>query len=212
MSTDARRATREAILEAAVQLFTEQGAEARLEDVAQRAGMSRQSVYVHFGSRTGLLLGMVQYVDERERLEEKVQRVFQAPNALKALDLAVAVPAEFCPVVYPLAKLFMAGRYEDEAIRAAWDDRMQALHHLFRMLVEWLERDGLLSSEWDIETATDVLWACISWQVWEQLVIDRGWSKERYIRYLRTTARRMLTDSREQPLGSRRNESVPKVR
>ncbi|MBI4201806.1 MAG: TetR/AcrR family transcriptional regulator [Chloroflexi bacterium] len=173
-----------------MQLFTEQGAEVRLEDIAQRAGVSRQSVYVHFGSRTGLLLGMVQYVDEREHVDEQVQRVFQSPSALQALDAAVSVPAGFCPVVYPLAKLFMAGRYEDEAIRAAWDDRMQALHRLFRALVEWLDRDGVLSPEGDVDTATDVLWAWVSWQVWEQLVIDQGWSKERYEQYLRMVLRR----------------------
>jgi len=175
-----------------VQLFTERGADVRLEDVAQRAGLSRQSVYIHFGSRTGLLLGVVQYVDQRERVEEKVQRVFQAKSALEALDLSVTVPAEFCPVVYPLAKMLMAGRYSDEAIRTAWDDRMAMLRELFRAQAEWLARDGVLAPEWDVDTATDVLWAWVSWQVWEQLVVDRGWSKEQYITHLRTVLRRTL--------------------
>lgn len=48
----------------------------------------------------------------------------------------------------------------------------------------------MLAPEWDVEMATDVLWAWVSWQVWEQLVIDRGWSKELYVSYLRMVLRR----------------------
>ncbi|MBM3949091.1 MAG: helix-turn-helix transcriptional regulator [SAR202 cluster bacterium] len=58
ISTDGKKSTRDAMLEAAVQLFTEQGTEVRLEDIAQRAGVSRQSGYIYFVSKMGLLLGI----------------------------------------------------------------------------------------------------------------------------------------------------------
>ncbi|MGH9194385.1 MAG: hypothetical protein ACRD1T_01430 [Acidimicrobiia bacterium] len=58
--------------------------------------------------------------------------------------------------------------------------------------MEWLDREGQLAPQWDIETATDLLWSLTSWQVWEQLVVDRGWSKEDYVDHLRSVLRRTL--------------------
>ena len=52
------------MLEAARALLEERSAQAvKLEDVASRAGVSRQSVYLHFGSRAGLLLALVAHVE-----------------------------------------------------------------------------------------------------------------------------------------------------
>src|SRR5689334_2985699 len=56
----ARAATREAILDAAVELFTPAWFdEVTLGDVAARAGVSQQTVVNHFGSKIGLYLAGV---------------------------------------------------------------------------------------------------------------------------------------------------------
>lgn len=191
------RSTREAILDAALDLFAEQGAgEIRLEDIAKRARVSRQSVYVHFGSRAGLLMTLIQHVDSDGVLEHLIQRVLEAPSALDALDAVVHLHAEYSPLVYPVAKVFMARRHDDEALRMAWDDRMEGRRNLYREVIERLEGEGLLASEWDAALAMDITWALMSWQVWEQLVIDQGWTKANYLRHLRTTLRRTLVEQR----------------
>lgn len=47
--------TKKALLEAALQIFSEKGYQAtRLEDVAQAAGLTRGAIYHHFGSKAGL--------------------------------------------------------------------------------------------------------------------------------------------------------------
>ena len=48
--------TRHHILDAAWALVMEQGASASIADIAAAAGITRQSVYVHFGSRGGLVI------------------------------------------------------------------------------------------------------------------------------------------------------------
>jgi len=194
---NAARSTRDAILDAAVRLLADRGAGVTLEQVAEEAGVSRQTVYVHFGSRTGLLIAMVQHMDESGVLHGLVQRVFDASTALDALDAVVNVHAEYHPLAYPVARIFMASRHDDEAIGAAWDERMASRRNLYRGVVEWLSRDGFLSSHWGIETATDVLWGLTSWQLWEELVVERGWSKEDYLRHLRTVLRRTLVGRQE---------------
>jgi AcrR family transcriptional regulator len=184
--------TRDTILDAALALLTRTGADIRLEDVAQEAGVSRQSVYVHFGSRSGLLLALVQYVDADGTLDALVRQVRDAPGSGAALDAVVRLHTEYSPRLYPLARVFMAGRYGDDALRAAWNDRMEARRSLYRFVVEWLQRDGLLAAGWDIEVAIDLIFALTSWQVFELLVVDQGWSGESYYRHLRTALRRTL--------------------
>lgn len=184
--------TRGAILDAASRLFAEHGGIVRLEDIAEAAGVSRQTVYVHFGSRTGLLVAMAQHLDEGGTLHRLVQQVFEAASAVEALDAVVTVHADYYPLAYPVAKVFMSGRRDDEALRAAWDDRMTARRNLYREVVEWLQRDATLAPGWDVETGTDMLWTMTSWEVWEQLVQDRGWSKDQYCECLRTVLQRAL--------------------
>jgi AcrR family transcriptional regulator len=196
-SSTPSRSTRDAILDAAARLLSERGAGVRLEDIAEEAGVSRQTVYVRFGSRTGLMIATVQHMDEQGTLHRLVQQVFEAPTPLDALDAVVTVHAEYHPMVYAVAKIFMARRYEDDAMRAAWEDRMAARRNLYHEVVEWLQRDGLLVSGWDVETATDILWSMTSWQLWEQLTVDRGWSKEEYLGHVRTLLRRALVASNE---------------
>ncbi len=192
-----RRPTRVAILDAAIELFLEQPDrpdQIRMADIAKRAGVSRRSIYVHFGSRTGLLVAMVQHFDAGGVLEALVQRVLDAPTALDALDAVVHLHAEYSPVAYPVARVLMLGRHGDEALRTAWDDRMEARRQVYASVVRRVQREGLLSAGWDVQAAIDMVWALTSWQVWEQLVVERGWPKGRYRRHLRAVLRRMLTE------------------
>lgn len=188
------KSTRESILDAAARVVRERGAGVTLEGVADAAGVSRQTVYVHFGSRTGLLIAMVQHMDESGMLPGLLQRAFDARTSLEALDAVANVHAEYHPVAFPVARVLLAGRHHDDAIRAAWDERMASRRNLYRGVVERLQRDGLLLPAWDMETATDILSGLTSWQVWEELVIDRGWSKADYLRHLRTLLRRILVE------------------
>jgi AcrR family transcriptional regulator len=192
VSTAKLQPTRDLILDAAARLFAARGGEVKLEDVAGEAGVSRQAVYLHFGSRTGLLVAMAQHMDSTGALPDLLSRVFDASTATEALDAAAALHAEYHPMVYQVARVFMVGRYEDQALRAAWDERMESRRNLYQNVVERLQAEGHLAPTWDIETATDFLLALTSWQFWEQLVIDRGWSTKDYLDHIRTVIRQTL--------------------
>lgn len=192
MTSTGQRSTRETILDAALRLFTEKGPAVRLEDIADEAGVSRQTLYVHFGSRTGLLLGLVQQFDASGMLESLLQQVTEAPSPAAALDAVAHLHAEYSPVAYPIARLFITGRHEDEALRVAWDDRMDSRRNLYREIVSRLSKGGSLGSEWTTETAVDAMFALTSWQVWEQLVIDQNWSRADYRDRLSLMLRKVL--------------------
>lgn len=78
---DGRKArTRKALLDAAGKLFSEQGVErTTVDEIAERAGVSVGSLYVHFGSKDALLLELI---DQALEINE---RYMQAPEATSPL-------------------------------------------------------------------------------------------------------------------------------
>jgi AcrR family transcriptional regulator len=82
----ARAATREAILDAAVELFTPAWFdEVTLADVAARAGVSQQTVVNHFGSKIGLYLSGIS-----ERVAPAIR---ETRSGVQAGDVQAAVEA-----------------------------------------------------------------------------------------------------------------------
>jgi AcrR family transcriptional regulator len=186
--------TRQRILQATRELVEQsRGQSARLEDIAQRAGVSRQAIYLHFGSRVGLLVATVQYVDQTTGFFERTQHVRDAESGLAALHLFIAFWADYVPNIFDLAKVLLTARATDPAAAAAWADRMNGLWNVCHHLTSWIERDGLLAPQWTAETAADMLWMVISIQAWENLVVEKGWSKANYIERLQHMLRRALT-------------------
>src|ERR671938_750184 len=87
-ATNARgRRTRLALLAAARSVLEERGfPELTMAAVAERAGVTRRAVYLHFGSRSELVGALFDYVAETEGLQRSLQRVWDAPDAAAALD------------------------------------------------------------------------------------------------------------------------------
>lgn len=179
--------TREAILSAALELLEKEGPEKiRVQDIADRAGISRQGLYLHFDSRTDLLLEVVAYADRSKHLSERSRSVWETSDAREALDRFVALNAYYTSEIYQIARVLMQGRYHDDDLAAAWEDRMRGRRKACRRLIEWMQEDGTLKVGWTQETTVDLLWTLTSVQVWEQLVVDRDWSPEQYEKHLQT--------------------------
>jgi AcrR family transcriptional regulator len=183
--------TRKRIMETTRRLIEESGGEAvRLQDIAQAAGVSRQAVYLHFGSRAGLMVATVRYVDESAGFAERAGHVHDEEDSLARVDLFLDFWAEYVPTIYGLAKQLLLLRQTDEGAAAAWKDRMDALRNgPCRFLIERLETDGRLAAGWQTEMAIDFFWTMISIQTWENLVIERGWSSEEYAAKLKQASR-----------------------
>lgn len=95
MTPTAPADTRTRILDAALELIGRQGvARTSLEDVAAGAGVSRQTVYRHAGSRDGLLTLLV--LREEERLLGRLREVVAGQHELRAaLEAAIGVALRF---------------------------------------------------------------------------------------------------------------------
>jgi len=173
------------------------GRDVRMRDIADAAGISRQAVYDHFGSRAKLLVETTRYVDEVKGLEERRRRFREATGGVERLEAYVEFWGNYIPDVYGMAKALLGTRESDEAAGAAWDDRMGAVRESCRLTIEALDRDGMLAPEWSRDEAVDLMWTMLSVRNWEQLTIECGWSQERYVGHMQQLLKRALVRGSE---------------
>lgn len=185
--------TRERILKETWRLMEKsQGQGVRLQDIAKAAGVSRQAVYMHFGSRAGLLIATTHYVDKTLKLEDRVQPYRNAPTAIEALDAFIEFWVNYIPDIYGLAKALLAARETDEDAAAAWEDRMKAVRSGCQRVVERLNQEGLLAADWSVDEATDFFWALLSVRNWENLTLACGWTNTQFIGRMKQILRATL--------------------
>jgi AcrR family transcriptional regulator len=183
--------TRLRILEATWQLMEkQQGQGVRMSDIAAAAGISRQALYLHFNSRTDLLVETTRWGDEVRGIEERINRCRAAPNGLKMLEAYIDFWGNYLPEIYGIARALMVARENDEAAAAAWNDRMAVLRDCCRYTIETLQREGQLRAEWTAAQAIDFLWTLLSIYNWEQLTVECGWPIDQYVSWMQTLAKR----------------------
>lgn len=165
-----------------------------MDEIATAAGVTRRTLYDHFGSRAGLLVALAEQADRDIDLEQRLAPVFSAPSAIVALERLVEVVADVTPGMLDLATAIERARVEDPDADAAWQDRMASRLQACRAMIERLRAEGDLRPELTVEEGADLLFAAISWQAWDLLVSERGWTPEQWARRTADLLRRTLTE------------------
>jgi AcrR family transcriptional regulator len=179
------RRTRTALLAAARAQLEEHGAESlTMAAAAERAGVSRRAVYLHFASRTELLTALFGYVSEQEGLTASLEPVWRAPDAATALEEWAGHLARFHPRILAVARAVERVRRTDPDAARHWELVMTDQLACCRRLATRLAGERRLAKPWTVQTATDMLWALMSFDLLEELLVDRGWSTRRYRTHL----------------------------
>ncbi|MGH8823903.1 MAG: TetR/AcrR family transcriptional regulator [Jiangellaceae bacterium] len=187
------RRTRAALLEAARQLIEEQGFEAlTMAAVAERAGVSRRAVYLHVASRSELVTALFGYVNEAEDLAASTRPVWEAPDAVAALDEWARHLARYHPRLIRIARAIQRVRDVDADAARHWDIVMRDWRRHCRSLTARLAGEGRLATPWTVESAADLLFALMSFDVLEALLVERRWSRRRLADHLALVFRRTL--------------------
>ncbi|MEE9416418.1 MAG: TetR/AcrR family transcriptional regulator [Acidimicrobiales bacterium] len=186
--------TRQRILAATWSLVSERGAGFKLRDVAQTSGVSRQAVYLHFGDRAGLLVGLVQHMDDVLDLGASLSHVFEAPTSSELLQRAMRLNTEFWDTVAPVAQVLEAAQHDDQAITAAWRDRMRLRQQVFGMMIQRIADNGQLATGWTIDRGAAMLYAVAGFEPWRELTRELGWDHDTYVEEMtRILTRAMLS-------------------
>lgn len=185
--------TRKRILQATADLLTEGGgAGVRMSDIAKRAGISRQAVYLHFANRADLLIATTFYVDELKDTAARLAPSRTAKTGKERLDAFIEAWAGYLPEIYPIGKALIVMGPTDEEARSAWAQRMQDMREGCEAAINALKRDGDLAPGMQPSQATDLLWTLLLLPNWEHLTQTCGWSQKQYLQHIRAAARRLF--------------------
>ena len=185
--------TKEKILQKTMALMQKKrGKGVRLEDIAKAAGVSRQAIYMHFGSRAGLLIATARYLDSTLNLRQRVAPINQAATGSEALEALIIFWTNYVPDIYGLAKALLSVREDDKDADSAWNDRMDALYTGCSNVTKRLSEEGYLADGWTQEQAADFIWTLLHISNWEHFTITRKWSQEQYIQRIQETLRKTL--------------------
>ncbi len=151
-----------------------------MSQVATRAGVSRQALYLHFADRTTLLLEASRLADRKYRTPDRQRRIDEAPSGREALRKAVALQAHIKPLLLPMIIALGVLRRSDAAAEIAWQERDQARLERCRQVADRLENESLLRPGLSTDAAAAMIWVATSSAAWEDLVLSCGWTAQRW--------------------------------
>jgi AcrR family transcriptional regulator len=192
--------TRTAILEAALQLFAGQGyAATPMTAIADRAGVALDTVYASVGRKPELarllietaISGSSQAVPAEDR--DYVRAVQAAPDAETKIAIYASAMRLIAGRLAPVLGIVQQAAPAEPELAALWREIAERRAANMRRFVADLAAVATLRV--DPGEAADIVWATNAPELYQLLAGQRGWSPERYERFLADTWRRLLLAS-----------------
>ena len=185
------RRTRADVIDAAHQLFLDRGfAATTMPEVASAAGVSVQTVYKVFGSKSRLAKAVFDVAmagdDEPTAMLERqsLGRVRLEADPRTKFRLYGEFLAEVAPRHVPVQLVIRDAAAADPEAQAAWAElRAERLAGMTRFARDLHDHGHLRPGISTIE-ARDVLWTYNSAELFQLLVLERGWTPQRYGRWV----------------------------
>jgi AcrR family transcriptional regulator len=195
--------TRRDIVTAAGLLFRERGYGVPLAEIAREAGVVVETIYRIFGSKTALFRAAVEAllaggagraeipVEERPA----IRAIRDERDPRKQVEGYAATQPGIHRRAGPLLRVLRDARGSDPDLRRLWDEmearRLDGQGRFVRMLAD----RGALRPGLAVDVGIDIAWTLCSLDVYDMLVVGRGWSDERYRVWLTDTLARELLAS-----------------
>ena len=186
---EAAERRRAAVVEAASRLFVRDGFTATtIANIAEDAGVSQEMVYKAFGNKIALVRAIRDKAlagegpVHAERRSDRMQANQHDPR--KIIRGWGVLTMEVAPRVAPVLLMVRDAAASDPELARLQEEmdaaRLTRMAHNARTLL----KGGHLREGITLDAATDVLWTFSSPELYELLVIRRGWSVERYGRFI----------------------------
>jgi AcrR family transcriptional regulator len=173
------------MLDAARELFLAGGYHATtMEAIADRVGVSVESIYAAFGNKMRLFARAVDVAIVGDQLaipllqRDWVGEVRAEPSARTRLWMLTGVTTSVLSRVGPLHAI-VRSLVDTDAELGAYKRRQDELRYKFQLEFVRLLEDSLRPGL-NLEAARDIYWTVASPEVHHLLTVDRGWPNERY--------------------------------
>ncbi len=179
------RQTRDQVIDAARDLFLTDGyAATTVTAIAAAAHVSVETIYKSFGGKAGLVRAIVdrglagQGPIPAEQRSDHIRDT--EPDPRRILTAWGAFVTELAPRTVPILALARDAAASDPEIAALLDEISASRHERMTLNARALAEAGHLRPGIPISEAADILWAYSSPELYELLVIHRGWPAERH--------------------------------
>ena len=187
------RRTRSAVVDAARSLFVERGyAATTIEAISDRSDTPQATVYRLFSSKLGILKAVLDVSiggdDEPVAMADRpqVRALLSDEDPKKQLAGFAALLREVMARVGPVHRILADAARSDEDAASLLAEIARQRHEGQRRIARSLARSGALKPGLRERDAADIVHALASPEVYGLLVLDRGWSGERYEKWLRS--------------------------
>jgi len=180
--------TRREIMMAAGKLFRDHGYGVPMPDIAAEAGVVVETVYRIFGSKAGLFRAVVEAllaagpgralvpVEERPA----IRAIIDEPDPRRQVALYAATQPGIHRRAGPLLRALRDAKASDPELTRLWGElEAWRFDGQGRFVAQLAERGGLPSDR-SMEDARDIVWTLCSLAVHDLLVLERGWTAQRY--------------------------------
>lgn len=196
------RETRRQIVEAARRQFALRGyAGTTMEAVAREAGVAVETVYTAFGSKRAVLARLIEVAvtgdDAATSLLDRAaaQEIRQERDQRQQVRAFARETRALMERIGPLFALIRSAAETEPEISELLRDLLDKRLNAMTQFVEWVAENGPLRPGLKSVEAADLAWTLASPEVYRLLTGDRGWTQDRYERWLSDTLIALLLPS-----------------
>ncbi|WP_143220861.1 TetR/AcrR family transcriptional regulator [Actinomadura sp. CNU-125] len=172
------------ILTAARRLFAENGyARTPIRLIAKEAGVSPQTIYAHFGSKAGVLNGLVDLMDDEAGVPDLMAEAAGPHDPADLLGLVAKASRQIRERCGDIVAILGSGAAVDPDIAATRAETERRTRLGIEMIVDRIRDTGRPVDP----RASDIAVALMSHGVHDSLVVDAGWSHDDYEDWLKRT-------------------------
>ena len=189
--------TRAAILDAARQLFAERGyAATPMTAIASQAGVALDTVYAAVGRKPELARLLIETAisgtDQAMPAEQRdyVRAIQDAPDAETKIAIYAGAITAIAPRMALVLGIVQQAAPDEPDLAALWTEIAERRAANMRLFVADLAAVAPLRL--DPDQAADIVWATNAAELYQLLVGERGWTPQRYERFLTDTWQRLL--------------------
>jgi AcrR family transcriptional regulator len=187
--------TRVRLLEAAQKLARRRGISAvTMAGVGKEAGVTRQTVYLYFGSPSTLLSEMMLRRFQTHPLSQRARELSLQPASVATFEEFVTVALRFVDDVGVVAFAEWAQAARDKAMLKAIQERCDASAAMTARIMSGLKSQGLLRAGWKPEEAAEWVNHQLFPTSYFGLAVVRRWPLERIIERTLDMLRRDVLD------------------
>lgn len=191
--------TRQRVLNAAHQLIVERGyRKTTVADIALEAGVHIDTVYALVGRKPVLLRELIEQAvsgtDRAVTPEERnyVKAILAEPDPARKLAIYARAVRHIQARMAPLFLALRDASATEPEAGVVWREISDRRAKNMRDLVRNLKAADGLRDDLSIDEAADTIWATNSSELYVLLTVERGWSADRYERWLADTWCRLL--------------------